>query len=159
MSYTKVVYSNDNQCFNGQYNDNPDNQEFVKLRDVLSAEKYCDYVIAEMCDIAASTFSKIKLGYYKPTQVQLTALRYAVKKRALKSKADSKDTQPSVGSACTRDGNAYVTSPVAQKDEVIKPITDSKPTVNKPAKPADTDKAIVINVPANFSGSITINVK
>lgn len=145
MSYTKVVYSNDNECFNGQYNENPGNKEFVRLRDILS-DDHCDYVIADMCDIAASTFSKIKLGYYKPTNVQLTALRHAVKTKVLQV------------IACARDGNAYVPSPATQ-DESVKP-TDSESTVVKKVKSTtDTGKVIVINVPANFGGSITINVK
>ena len=159
MSYTKVVNSNDNECFNGQYNENPDNKEFVRLRNILSDADYRDYVIADMCDIASSTFSKIKLGYYKPTNVQLTALRYAVKTKGFKVKVDSKTSQQPVdNTACTRDGNAYVLSPVTQ-DESIKP-TNSEPTVVKQVKSTTgTGNAIVINVPANFSGSITINVK
>lgn len=158
MSYTKVAYSNDNECFNGQYNENPDNKEFVKLRNVLS-NYYRDYVIADMCDIAASTFSKIKLGYYKPTGVQLTALRYAVKRCGLKANVEEVQ-QPVDTTTCTRDGDAYVLSPVTQ-DENIKPITNSEPVVSKQVKTTagTAGKAIVINVPANFSGSITINVK
>lgn len=162
MSYTKVAYSNDNECFNGQYNENPDNKEFVKLRNVLS-DDYCDYVIADMCAIAASTFSKIKLGYYKPTGVQLTALRYAVKRSGLKAKVDNTEVQQPVDTnttTCTRDGDAYVLSPETQ-DENIKPITNSEPVVTKQVKTTAgaAGKSIVINVPANFSGSITINVK
>lgn len=158
MSYTKVVYSNDNECFNGQYNENPDNKEFVRLRNILSVD-YRDYVIADMCGIATSTFYKIKLGYYKPTNVQLTVLRHVVKTKGFKVKADSKTSQQPVdNTACTRDGNAYVLSPVTQ-DESIKP-TNSEPTVVKQVKSTTgTGNAIVINVPANFSGSITINVK
>ena len=157
MSYTKLNCSTDNECHKGQYNDNADNREFVQLRDVLSAERYRDYVIADMCDIARSTFSKIKLGYYTPTPVQLTALRYAVKRCGLNSKPNIKDRELSVDSKCTRAGDAYVSSLVVQTDETKKPTVNSKKlSVNKALK---TDsKTIVLNVPTNFSGTITINV-
>lgn len=152
MSYTKIVPSA--ECYRGQFNETRGNKEFVQLRNVLCNE-FADYVIARMCGIATSTFTKIKLGYYQPTSAQLTSLRNVTNNicDALADLTKKTASTDNVKSVCTRKSNEYVVSPSVQSEKVTK-VTDHEET-----RVITTDKnTVTINVPANFGGNITINV-
>lgn len=152
MSYTKIVPST--ECYRGQFNETRGNKEFVQLRNVLCNE-FADYVIARMCGIATSTFTKIKLGYYQPTSAQLTSLRNVTNNvgDVLADRTKKTVSTDNVKSVCTRKTNEYVVSPSVQSEKVTK-VTDHEET-----RVITTDKnTVTINVPANFGGDITINV-
>jgi len=119
-------------AFRGQYNHTRCNKKFVKLHETLSS-KYRDGVIANKLSIPTSSFSKIKLGYFYADADILQSMSRLVKSEVRPSILDIKEVKMHG-----------------------KSVLGESTTVKKSAA---KKKSVVVNIPLNFVGDITINVK
>lgn len=127
--------------YRGMHSHTRSNKEFVKLRDQL-IKHYRDYQMADKLGIPRSTFSKYKLGYFQPTSRVLVALRMLVNGRF--------NTEKVVPSKKV----SVNTVPPAVTETTVKHVNGKGNKQNHNGR-----RNVVVNIPAEFNGSVIINVK